>query len=104
MFLPHILSVAEPVPAVASPIPIIISKTKSPTTGRGAAIDVRSGSAWLPLSFHDNAQDALEAFNNLSPLKAWGNVAERFRIDCHRLDLGTLATIATERPLCDWER
>lgn len=105
MFLPHIQTqpAAEPAPVVVSPVPIVISRNHKPTTDRDACIDVLCGDSWLPLSYHDNATTAVDAFHRMSRFDKWGNVEERFRILCHVLDLNEFESIAIEQPKRDWE-
>lgn len=108
MFLPHIQT-AEPAPvivspAIVSPIPIIVSRRTSPNLDRGCCLDVLSGNSWFPVSFHHTIGDAIKAFHALPYHFLWGNVQERWRILCHRLDLGEFATVATEQPQDVWEQ
>jgi len=79
------------------PIAIVISRCKNPRLDRGACLDVKSGSSWFPMSYHDNATQALDAFNRL-PFFARKHETERWRVLSHVLDLGALASVATEQP------
>jgi len=79
------------------PIAVIVSRCKDPRIDRGACLDVKSGSSWFPMSYHDNAAQAMAAFNRL-PFTTRQHDTERWRVLSHILDLGELASVAQEQP------
>ena len=66
---------------------IYISSQTSPRIDRGASLDWRPNSSarWLVASYHDNAQAAQEAFDNLRP--HLDRDPAHYRISCHVLDI-----------------
>jgi len=106
MFLPHIAArpAADPLPVaspITSPITIQIQRDCRPAVDRGASLDVKQGSCWFPYSYHANAETALEAFNAFG----WTvrQSPERWRVLCHRLDVGSLDAVAREPERAAWE-
>jgi hypothetical protein len=97
MFLPHIVpDVRADVPQVpALPVPLVVSRNRHPRLDRGSALQVKHGETWFDYCYHDNATDAVRAFER----PRYGCVGpECWRVLCHELDLGELEPLAVRQP------
>lgn len=105
MFLPHIAARQRaeesqlPAADAVSPIPIVISRQNHPRIDRGSSLQVQHGESWFSFSYHDNAADAVAAFQR--PMH--GVVGPEFwRVLCHELDLVEFQPVAIRQPAEVW--